>query len=92
MMTWLMGIFQKVFLEFIWGKLSTAFSSLLKRMAVVKKSGKIEEDNLKQAEVVDELAKQVSALLRAGADVPLELQERLRNEARKLNLNNNIGN
>ncbi len=45
---------------------------------------KTQNANKNQAAIVDALAKQIMALLKAGKPVPIELKEKLREESRKL--------
>ena len=79
-----MAFFYKIFLDWVWIKLSSLVILLVGKVKSVLAEKKIEEVNDTQAEIVEKLRQEKIVLIKAGQIVPKELEDKLRIESHKL--------
>lgn len=84
-MTSIIQWFIKKFLaEFLWGKMLAGIEKLMQWILEYRKRKEIVSENDKQAAIVEAIADEIKALLKAGQPVPKELYDKLEAESRKL--------
>jgi hypothetical protein len=82
--SWLIGILEKVGLNWLWGKASELLSSLWEKISRYRQGKKNQEQNKTQADIVEEVRQRIIALKKAGQPVPPALEKELDDEVAKL--------